>query len=235
MKKRVVSNKYIVFVLMISFMAASCKKDILDVTPKSVITEEQLNDPKYVDGLVTAAYAYMPRVHAFNTLNPWIASIRSDDAYKGGGGLDDQPAWYQMEVFSLVNPNVGNNDGVWYNGYIGISRANTAINALNKVDEAAFPLKTTRLAEMRFIRGWIHFKLKNRFRWIPFIDESQTLETIPTITNHPDGDDTQNDLALWQKILDDFKFAEENLSETQEEKGRANKHAAKAFMAKILL
>lgn len=234
MQKRIVSNKYLVLVLIIS-LAASCKKDLLDVTPKSVITEEQLNDPKYVDGLVTAAYAFQPRVGAFETLNPWIASIRSDDAYKGGGGLDDQPAWYQMEVFTLVNPNVGNNDGVWYNGYIGISRVNTAVNALNKLDETEFPLKTTRLAEMRFIRGWIYFKLKNRFRWIPFIDENQTLETIPTVTNHPDGDDTQNDLALWQKILDDFKFAEENLPETQEEKGRANKYAAKAFMAKTLL
>ena len=231
MKKSVKS--YIILILVISLMT-DCKK-VLDVNPKTVITGEQIRDPEYVDGLVTAAYAYIPRVHAFNTLNPWIASIRSDDAYKGGGGLDDQPAWYQMEVFSLVNPNVGNNDGVWYNGYIGISRVNTAINALNKLDEASFPSKTTRLAEMRFIRGWIYFKLKNRFRWIPFVDETATAEVIPTLTNHPDGDDTQNDLALWQKILDDFKFAAENLPETQEEKGRANKYAATAFMAKTLL
>lgn len=235
MKKRGKTYKYIVLGLVISLINTGCSKETLDVNPKSVITEEQLSDPKYVDGLVTAAYAFQPRVHAFNTLNPWIASIRSDDAYKGGGGLDDQPAWYQMEVFSLVNPNVGNNDGVWYNGYIGISRVNIAINALNKVDEAAFPAKTTRLAEMRFIRGWIYFKLKNRFRWIPFVDETATAETIPAITNHPDGDDTQNDLALWQKILDDFTFAAENLPPAQPEIGRANKYVAEAFMAKTLL
>lgn len=226
---------YIVLGLVICLTNTNCNKDILDINPKGAIKEDQLNDPKYVDGLITAAYAFIPRAHAFNTLNPWIASLRSDDAYKGGGGLDDQSAWYQMEVFSLVNPNIGNNDGVWFSGYSGISRANIAINALNKVDEAAFPLKTTRLAEMRFIRGWIYFKLKNRFRWIPFIDENETPETIPTITNHPDGDDTQNDLALWQKILDDFKFAVENLPPTQPEIGRANKYVAEAFMAKTLL
>lgn len=235
MQKRRKSYIYIVLGLVISLMNTNCKKDILDVNPKGVIEEDQLNDPKYVDGLVTAAYAFIPRTHAFNTLNPWIASIRSDDAYKGGGGLDDQPAWYQMEVFSLVNPNVGNNDGVWFGGYSGISRVNIAINALNKVDEAEFPLKTTRLAEMRFIRGWIYFKLKNRFRWIPFIDETATRDSIPTITNHPNGDDTQNDLALWQKILDDFKFAAETLPPTQPEIGRANKYVAEAFMAKTLL
>ena len=107
MKKRL--RNYIVLGLII-FSTTNCN-DYLDVNPKGIITEEQLNKPEYVEGLVTAAYAYMSRVGAFDTMNPWIASLRSDDAYKGGGGLDDQPAWYQMEVFSTVNANVGNNDG----------------------------------------------------------------------------------------------------------------------------
>lgn len=208
-------------------------QDILDVNPKGIITEDQLTDPEHVDGLVTAAYAFMPRAHAFNTMNPWIGSLRSDDAYKGGGGLDDQPAWYQMEVFSLLNPNVGNNDGVWFSGYSGISRVNTAINAINSMDEAEYPVKTSRLAEMRFLRGWIHFKLKRRFKWIPYINEEATPEEITTISNRPD--DMENDLALWQKIYEDFKFAADNLPPTQEEVGRANQYAAKAFLAKTLL
>lgn len=226
--------KFYIVIMLVILLMTSCS-DMLNINPKGVITDEQLNDSKNVDGLVTAAYAYFPRVGAFDTMNPWIASLRSDDAYKGGGGLDDQPAWYQMEVFSMVNPNVGNNDGVWYQAYCGISRVNTAINAINKVDGAVYTLKTIRLAEMRFLRGWMYFKIKNRFKWIPFIDEKATTEDIPTITNHPDGDDKTNDLALWQKILDDFKFAAENLPATQPEVGRANKYAAKAFMAKTLL
>lgn len=231
MKSRVKTYIAAAFVI---FLTTNCT-DTLNISPKGVITDEELNDPKNVDGLVNAAYAYFPRVGAFDTMNPWIASIRSDDAYKGGGGLDDQPAWYQMEVFSMVNPNVGNNDGVWYQAYCGISRVNTAINAINKVEDAQYPLKKSRLAEMRFLRGWMHFKLKNRFRWIPFIDENATTTEIPTMTNHPDGDVMANDLALWQKILDDFKFAAENLPETQAEKGRTNKYAAEALMAKTLL
>ena len=126
-------------------------KDYLEVNPKGLITEEQLAKPEYTDGLVTAAYAYAPRVGAFDTMNPWIASLRSDDAYKGGGGLDDQSAWYQMEVFTLVNANVGNNDGVWFQAYSAISRMNTAINAINRMDEADYPAKTARLGEMRFL------------------------------------------------------------------------------------
>src|SRR5699024_3932578 len=129
--------------------------------------------------------------------------------------------------------NVGNNDGVWYNGYQAISRVNTAINAIKEVEEAEYPLKTPRLAEMRFLRGWIYFKLKRRYKWIPWITEEHTPEDIRNISNHPD--DAENDLYLWQNIYDEFKFAAENLPPTQEEVGRANKYAAEAYLVKTLL
>ncbi|MEQ9438809.1 MAG: RagB/SusD family nutrient uptake outer membrane protein [Cyclobacteriaceae bacterium] len=208
-------------------------QDVLDVNPKGVLTEEQLSGPEYVDGFVNAAYAFMPRAHAFDTMNPWIASFRSDDAYKGGGGLDDQTPWYQMEVFSLANANVGNNDGVWFSGYQGISRVHTAIRAINAVEESAYPQKTERLAEMYFLRGWIYFNLKRRFKWIPYFQEDASAEDIITVPNHPDG--AVNDLELWQHIFDDFKFAADNLPEVQDEKGRASQYAAKAYLAKTLL
>jgi hypothetical protein len=224
-------RNYIIFGLL-SIYLTNCQ-DMLNVTPKGIITEDQLSEPSHVDGLVTAAYAFMPRSHAFNTQNPWIASVRSDDAYKGGGGLSDQPAWFQMEVFSLVTASVGNNDGVWYRAYQGISRVNTAINAINRMDEGKYPMKTSRLAEMRFLRGWIHFKLKRLYKWIPYIDETATPDDIVNISNRPEG--MVNDIPLWQKIYDDLKFAADNLPSEQEEVGRTNKFIAKAYLAQSLL
>src|SRR5690606_26561202 len=198
-------NKLILFIasILIILGLTNCQ-EILEVKPKGIITEEQLNNPEYVDGFVTAAYAFIPRAHAFNTLNPWIASIKSDDAYKGGGGLDDQPAWYQMEVFSLVTPNIGNNDGAWFNGYQVISRINTALRGINNIDEEKYPQKKIRLAEMRFLRGWMYTKMKMRWKWIPYIDENVTTDSIYHVSNHPDEMD--NDIPLWQKIYDDFTF-----------------------------
>ena len=227
-------DKYILLAVSVLLVLSMTNcQEILDVKPKGIITEEQLNSPEYVDGFVTAAYAFIPRSHAFSTLNPWIASIRSDDAYKGGGGLDDQPAWYQMEVFSLLNANVGNNDGVWFSGFSGLSRVNTAINALNRLEEADYPLKTSRIAEMRFLRGWIYYKLKVRYKWVPYFREDATSEDIVAISNRPDG--MENDLALWEMIAEDFRFAAENLPPVQEEVGRANQYVAKAMLAKCLL
>jgi starch-binding outer membrane protein, SusD/RagB family len=224
-------NIYIALGLLL-FSTTNCK-DYLDVQPKGIITEEQLNKPEYVDGLVNAAYSFMPRANTFNTFNPWIASFRSDDAYKGGGGLDDQPAWYQMEVFSLLNANVGNNDGAWFSAYSGLSRVHAAILAINKLTDAQYPQKQTRLAEMRFLRGWIYFKLKQRYKWIPYFREDATREQIETTPNRPEG--AVNDLGLWQQIFEDFKYAADNLPPTQPEIGRASKYAAQAFAAKTLL
>ncbi|MFD2101244.1 RagB/SusD family nutrient uptake outer membrane protein [Flagellimonas iocasae] len=224
--------KYIVLTYIFAMPLLGCESE-LDITPKGVLTESQLQDPDQLDGFVTAAYAFMPMSHAFETYNPFIASLRSDDAYKGGGGLNDQTPWYQMEVFSLTNASVGNNDGSWYRGYQGISRANTAIRVIEAVTVEQYPLKNQRLAEMHFLRGWIHYKMKRRWKWIPYIDETATSDDIAQISNHPS--DMDNDIPLWQKIREDFQFAAENLPEVQDQVGRVNRYAAKAYLANTLL
>lgn len=225
--------RYYLIAGLIMFYLTGCQEEFLDVNPKGVLTESQLTEPDKLDGFVTAAYAFMPRTHAFATYNPFIASLRSDDAYKGGGGLNDQTPWYQMEVFSLVNASIGNNDNAWFRAFMGISRVNTAIRAIQKIEESEYPNKKERLGEMRFLRGWIYFKIKRRWKWVPYIDETVSDEDITQISNHPD--DMSNDLPLWQKILEDFKFAVENLPPVQQDVGRANQYAAKAYMAKTLL
>jgi starch-binding outer membrane protein, SusD/RagB family len=211
---------------------SNCSDDFLDVGPKGVLTEEQLTEPEHVEGYIISAYSWIPSANVFQTMNPWLASFRSDDAYKGGGGLDDQTPWLQMELFSQVTPNVGNNDGVWYNAYQGISRVHEAMRALERVDESEFPNKSVRIAEMHFLRGWIYFKLKKRYKWIPWFDETATAEDIEEISNRPDA---MTDLDLWQKIYDDFKYAADNLPPFQSDLGRASQYAAEAYLTHTLM
>jgi hypothetical protein len=211
-----------------------CKK-YLDVTSKAVLTEDQVSNPDQIEGFVTAAYAYMPNLGFADTQAPWIQSVRSDDAYKGGGGLSDQTPWYEMEIFSAVTPNVGNNDGVWYQSYCAISRANTTLRLLNKFDETAFPAKNQRIAEMKFLRGWIYMGMKLRWNYVPWIDETVPNDAVIVegISNRPK--EMVNDLELWDKIIKDFEDAANILPETQGEKGRPTMYAAHAFAAKALL
>ena len=223
----------IILLGLMAFLIEGCQ-DILDVTPKGTIAESQLTEPVNAEGLVTAAYAAYGKLGPYATFNPFIASIRSDDSYKGGGGLSDQPSWYQMEVFSLVNPTIENNEVAWAGGYGVISRANSAIRVIKELNEDEYPLKQQRIGEMRFLRGWMYFKMKQRWKWIPYITEDNaSIDSVYQVPNHPEG--AENDLSLWGKIYDDFKFAAENLPETQSEVGRANKFAAEAFLAHTLL
>ena len=83
-------NRYILFSIMI-FSAGSCKK-FLDVTPQGAITEAGVSTPDKVDGLVLAAYAWLPHEGTINSrMSPWLADIKSDDSYKGGGGIGIMP------------------------------------------------------------------------------------------------------------------------------------------------
>lgn len=213
----------------------SCEKMLDKAVPQGVLTEEQATKPEQIETFVIAAYAAMPR-HGFgNTHAPWIQSVRSDDSYKGGGGLSDQTPWHEMEIFTALGPNVGNNDGPWYQGYVGISRCNTTIKLLNGIDAATFPMKDQRLAEMKFLRGWIYLGMKLRWKYIPIITDTTPTESVVVeeIGNRLPGQ--ANDLYIWDFIIKDFEEAAAALPEIQGDKGRPTTYAAHAFAAKALL
>jgi len=224
----------LIAIVLVATALFGCKK-YLDVTSKGVLTEDQVSNPDQLESFVTAAYAYMPNLGFGDTQAPWIQSVRSDDAYKGGGGLSDQTPWYEMEIFSAVTPNVGNNDGVWYQSYCAISRANTALRLLNKFDESQFPAKNQRIAEMKFLRGWIYLGMKLRWNYVPWIDDQVPNDAVIVegISNRPK--EMVNDLELWDKIIKDFEEAATILPDVQGDKGRPTQYAAHAFAAKSLL
>lgn len=229
MKK--ISNYILLLIIVCSI--TSCKK-YLDVTPQGVVTGASVSTPQNVDGLVIAAYAWLPHEFILNQkMSPWLADIKSDDSYKGGGGIGDQIPWYQWEVFSLNTPSTGNNDGIWYGEYQGISRCNTALRALNTINESAYPNKNQRIAEMRFLRGYFFLDLKKWYKWIPYFDENVTNDSIAKISNHPDT--AKNDLYLWQNIYNDFAAASKVLPATQREVGRPTKYAAEGEMLQCLM
>jgi starch-binding outer membrane protein, SusD/RagB family len=213
----------------------SCKK-YLDYQPQGALPAPP-STPSGVDGLATAAYAGIANDwwDAPITSNWEWGSIRGGDAYKGGGGLNDQFQMDRYEQFYLVNSsNNGAGDfgfpGAWIRIYAAISRCNTALRALNKLTDADFPKRTTRIGEMYFLRGHMFFLLKVLFNRIPWFDENATNDVIIKTSNTMSSD------SLWQKIEGDFQTAVNDLPTTQPgEPGRANQLSAKAYLAKALL
>jgi hypothetical protein len=215
-------------------MAVGCD-NFLDAEPEGTLSTETATGVENVDGLVTAAYAAIGNDDMIGHMTSMWAygSVRSDDAYKGGGGVSDVPDINFYEQYNLTQPEQGNgwlHPYTWENFYKAISRANFALRALNEVSEDEFPMKTTRIAEMRFLRGHSHFMLKMLFKFIPYVDETVSNEEILNISNREYTND-----ELWNVIADDFEFARNNLPETQKQVGRANSLAATAYLAKLRL
>lgn len=221
---------YTIFIGIQIILLSGCNS-FLDEESQNGFDPGQATDP---EGFVTSAYAGLSNNRSAG-LWSW-GDVRSDDAYKGGGGITDGYTEHCYEISTDIKTTFGEPDGYWFNMYSNISRVNNALRVLNSVSEKNFPLKKTRIAEMRFLRGHFYFNLKVMFKNIPYIDEYVPEDDYEKISNVALDND-----ALWNKIVEDFEYATANLPESQvnsggkTEVGRANKFAAAAYCAKALL
>jgi len=220
------------FLLLLLAVALISCDSALDENPSGKLSGDQLNTPSRVEGLVTAAYAALGNGHwtAATYTDPWPwGSVRSDNAYKGGGSVADQGEYNNYEQFSSIRTDLAKADQFWTKSYQGISRANLAIERLNQLSEEDFPEKATRLAEVRFIRGHFYFMLKIMFKHVPFIEAGEE----GPLKNVSNREFTSQE--LWDKIAADFQFAADNLPPSQSQPGRIDQWAAKAYLAKTRL
>ena len=222
---------YIVFLLLLSTGMVSCKK-YLDYSPKGTVTASDLNSPTAVDALVIAAYAAIGNDNWENPITSmWLwGSIRSDEAFKGGGAITDNGPFNQYEQYNQITTDMGNTDLEWATLYAGVARANVALRGINALTVAEYPDKVERQAECRFLRGHFYFLLKEIFKYVPYADETVSNDSLPLVSNHLYSND-----SLWGKIAGDFQFAAANLPAVQSQIGRANRYAAFAYLAKVRL
>ena len=225
-------NKILSSILITGLLIFSSCKDSLDYTPTGVLSSADLTSPTAIEGLVTSAYAAIGNGDMIGPIySMWaFGSVRSDDAYKGGGGTGDVGDVDAMEHYNLVTPTMGwFVTRSWQNLFKSISRCNVALRAVNTLTDANFPDKKTRLAELRFLRGHSYFTMKLLYKNIPIFDETATGEDILKVSNVLKNDDS------WNKIAADFQYAIDNLPTNQKDLGRANKLAAQAYLAKLRL
>lgn len=221
-------KKSVIATFAVASITFSCKDSFLDVLPTGSLREEQLTSVAGVEGALLGTYSMMLG-KGFTQLagpNNWVfGSILGGDANKGTDPGD----------FSAINPiqryqadpTNGEFNGVWQAKYEGISRANGTIRLATKSTALVDADKKRIIGEARFIRGHFYFELKKIFNNAPYIDETVDYGTgIEKVTNAAD---------LWSKIEADFKFAYDNLPETQGAAGRANKWAAASYLAKAYM
>ena len=223
--------KYITIAAALLLPMTACDS-FLEVTPQGIANSDDLNSVDNVEKMVIAAYSALGNDNYQDGMfSPWpYGDLRAGDAYKGGAGTGDMGDFHLFETFVYLRDDNSYLDKRWYAQYINIARCNDALKRINALSESDYAKKKMREAEVRFLRAHFYFEIKIMFKHIPWVDENDQSEDYINISNVE-----YTDQQLWEMIIEEFRYAVNNLPETQDEVGRANKNMAQAYLAKALL
>jgi len=201
--------------------------DMLDTVPQGQFTAEQL-DESSVEGLVASAYAGL-EAHFYGNNEAfagpstnWIFDVRSDDAYKGGGGTGMEENIHLLEVSEVNSDNVSCLNK-WQNNYYAISRVHNAMLALQQASSIAGADQV--MGELKTLRAWYYFDLIRIFNRIPYFKEGEDVNTKP-------NDEFTRD-EIFSFIKQDLTEAIEVLPAQKSAAGRITRPTAQAILAKV--
>ena len=228
--------RYILFAATAGMMLTSCNEDsFLDNPPQGSLSDGVINSGNKVDLLTNAAYAALmgpsPQdwsVWCYPTTNWSYGSVRSDDAYKGGGGDGDLNDIHRMEIMDVDATN-GNGDSKWYHLYTSVQRCNSALRMLENMTDEQLKDRNVQIAEMKVLRSHFYFELSRLFNRIVYFEENYT-GNISALSNVEFTRD-----QILEKIATEMENAAKVLPETQPQIGRINKYMATAYAAKVNL
>lgn len=227
--------KNIILVLCLSLFITSCD-DFLDTKPQGTLSEDILSSSDGADLLINAAYAALGgpngqsgSVWVYPTTNWSYGDVRSDNAYKGGGGTGDVSDIHKIETYN-VDATLGNIDGKWFQLYQSVQRCNSALRVLNKSTDEEVANRASRIGEMKMLRAHYYFELSRLYNKIAYFDENVEIDDYTKISNNQYTRD-----QILGMIADELQAAADLLPPTQSEIGRVNKYTALAYKAKVRL
>lgn len=234
MKKRLIF--LLVPIAVVAFYA--CKRSFLDVSPQGVLDEATLASEKGANRLLLAAYAMLDGHDGGLSLggewgssasNFLYGSIGGGEANKGSDPNDQGPNMTPVLRHEATGVNGALNDR-WRSLYEGVKRTNTVLQILGKASGVSDAGMKNITGQARALRAWYHFQARITFGKIPYIDEKIDADLSSGAIKG-----VANDVETFPKILEDAKYAYENLPESQDAVGRINKWSAGAIYGKILM
>ncbi len=235
-------KKYILCGAIASLLLTTSCSDFLDVRAVGSVNQEDLLNQDGLDKVLTGMYSTLHNTAYFDcTLSNWSYGDVLGGSANKGSTYTDQAAFTSLETYSITTDNSFFIQK-WASIYNGVFRANVVIDMANQIKNDLSALKgeskdyyTETVAQARFIRALWHFEgIKLFGAAIPYVGSEEYSSSVnPMVSN---VDESGNYIYIWDKVVDDFRFAYENLPEVWTiDKGRANKWAAAGFLAKTLV
>ena len=226
------------FIFIAAFGMISCS-DFLYVRPVGSIDEDALLDYDGINKVLTGMYANLYTNGFHNSVTNYCYGDVMGGSANKGSDFQDQPNFTSLELYSIATDN-GYLRNKWINCYNGVFRSNVVVSMANKIkdDLSAIPgeskdFYTETVAQALFMRGFWHFEVIKLFgAAVPYIGTEEYAASVnPLVSNVDEGG---NYIYIWDKVEEDLQYAYDNLPDTWAvEKGRINKWAAAALLAKV--
>ncbi|MET0944987.1 MAG: RagB/SusD family nutrient uptake outer membrane protein, partial [Flavobacterium sp.] len=220
--------KYIVVVLLGIFAINSCNDSDLELTnPNQLSPETYFKNEVQVQSAVNAAYANL-QTRGLYARHIFFALDNMSQENKGNPQLEGNKVPFLNFSFDASSDII---QFYWETCYLGIAKANFVLDNADKINALSNSAlsqerKNKFLAEAHFLRAYYYFLLVPRFGDLPIYTSSTT---VVGAARSPKAD-------VYKLIEADFDFASKNLlSKSTEQKGRATKEAAYAYLGKVLL
>jgi starch-binding outer membrane protein, SusD/RagB family len=221
-------NSY-VCLLLSAFLFGGCNK-LVDIPPPadSITTEEVFKDSADAAAAIAGIYSKI----AFgsgasfgfcNGFETFLGGVSSDELIPTDGRT--------IENFGDAHRNsLLTTDGLifeyWIQSYAPVYQANACIEAIERSESISTTAKNQLLGQAKFFRALFYFYLTNFFGDVPYVSSTEWAKTQFTerIPSH----------EIYEAIINDLKEAQLMLP-VQSVRGRANKWAASALLARVLL
>jgi len=233
-------RKYFIYTIIILFVTNSCQ-DFLDVRAVGAVDENTLANEYGIDLAITGMYATFHQTGYFHsTLSNYAYGDVMGGSANKGSTFNDQSDFTNLETYSFTTDN-GYLNQKWISVYDGVFRANNMMSIAYKIEDALTAINgeskdyfTETIAQGRFFRGFWHFEGVKLFgAAIPYVGSEEFASSVnPLVSN---VDESGNYIYIWDKIIEDLMYAYDNLPDTwSTDKGRINKWAAGALLAKVM-
>lgn len=219
-------KKYLTLTLIIalSFTYTNCEKQ-LDLGPVGQLSESSFynNERDFEAG----TYGIYSALISLMWNDQWLnAEYRpDDDAIPPNNNSDSN------EDFDWTSTNGGNVSFLWNACYMGIARANVALDRLPTANGFADEANKPRFeGEAKFLRAYFNFLLTIHYGTPPLVDGviNGPVESTKLPNSQPG--------EMWDFIIADLTDAQSMLPESQgEDKGRATSNTATALLGKVYL
>lgn len=212
-------KKNIILALALFFVMTGC--DSLEQIPYSSKSSASFySNPKQYDQAVAACYYTIRQYKLRTNVYYMLTESRSDNTFQYQDYDDGQTCRFEeTDALPVL-------ETVWANCYSAISKCNTILGHLEKVD---FELSNRDQieGEVRLMRAMVYFDLVRLFAGVPICKTVPTLSESYTLKRS-----TMQE--VYDFIEEDLKAASNLLPESTVT-GRFNKYVAEAYMGKVLV